>query len=165
MTGRRRIQVGNLWLTIARVHLVAVVVAVFCLAPIVTWGQEARGERTTAAGVYTDDQANRGQVIFGQRCANCHGETLDGEGMAPSLRGREFLSTWQGRPLRRIYSRIISTMPPDDVGSLTEDETLMLVALLLRANKYPAGSTALTRADELDSIIVAPLAGVREPLR
>ena len=133
-----------------------VVLALFGMPAIVAWGQDAGAERSTAAGVYTDDQANRGQAIFGQKCHDCHGETLEGGGMAPSLRGSEFLSSWQGKPLRRMYSRIISTMPPDDVGSLTEAETLALVALVLRANGYPVGAQAVARADELDSIAVAP---------
>ena len=52
-------------------------------------------------------------------------------------------------------------MPPDDAGSLTESETLDLVALVLRANGSPAGTQPLARADELDAIVVAAPAGER----
>jgi hypothetical protein len=55
-------------------------------------------------------------------------------------------------------------MPPDDVGTLTESETLDLVTLVLGANGYPAGSRALARADELDSIVVAPAPEKRDQI-
>jgi hypothetical protein len=116
---------------------------------------DAPAGQTTAAGVYTTGQADRGRGIFEAKCESCHGAALDGGTLAPALTGREFLSSFQEKPLRRMYSRIISTMPPDEVGSLTEAETLALVALLLRANGYPAGERELARADDLNSIVVA----------
>jgi mono/diheme cytochrome c family protein len=118
--------------------------------------QNAAAERSTIAGVYSTDQADRGRGIFDAKCQSCHGAAFEGGTLAPALTGREFLSSFQQKPLRRIYSRIISTMPPDDVGSLTESETLGLVALLLRANGYPEGPDALARADDLNAIVVAP---------
>jgi S-disulfanyl-L-cysteine oxidoreductase SoxD len=118
--------------------------------------QEPTATRTTAAGVYSSEQADRGGTLFELKCETCHGAALDGGTMAPGLKGSEFLSTLEGKPLRRLYSRIISTMPPDDIGGLTESETLALVAFLLRANRYPAGTSALARADDLNGIIVAP---------
>jgi mono/diheme cytochrome c family protein len=161
MIGLRNIQVERLSLKVRRVPGLVAILAVCIVPAFVAWAQEAGDARSTASGVYTDDQANRGQAVFARKCQECHGETLEGAGMAPGLRGSEFLSGWQGKPLRRIYSRILSTMPPDDVGTLTESETLDLVALVLRANGYPAGSRALARADELDSIAVAPPEGKR----
>ena len=132
-----------MWVEISRLPAVVAVLAVIGVPTLLATAQDAGAERSTAAGVYTDEQANRGQAISGRKCHECHGETLDGGTLAPGLRGAEFLQGWQGKPLRRIYSRIISTMPPGDVGSLTESETLDLVALVLRANGYPAGSHAL----------------------
>jgi mono/diheme cytochrome c family protein len=118
--------------------------------------QEPAAARSTIAGVYANEQADRGQVVYDAKCESCHGAAFEGGTLAPGLKGSEFLSSFQGKPLRRIYSRIISTMPPDDVGSLTEVETLALVALVLRRNGYPAGPEALARADDLNEIGVAP---------
>jgi S-disulfanyl-L-cysteine oxidoreductase SoxD len=117
--------------------------------------QDAAAARSTIAGVYANEQADRGQAVSDAKCQSCHGAAFEGGTLAPALKGSEFLSSFQGKPLRRIYSRIISTMPPDDVGSLTESETLALVALVLRSNGYPAGAEALARADDLNSIVVA----------
>ena len=118
--------------------------------------QDVPAGQTTAAGVYTTGQADRGRGIFDAKCESCHGAALDGGTLAPALKGREFLTSFQEKPLRRMYSRIISTMPPDEVGTLTEAETLALVALLLRENGYPAGEREIARADDLNSIVVAP---------
>jgi len=118
--------------------------------------QEPAAARNTAAGIYSSEQADRGQAVFDAKCQSCHGAAFEGGTLAPALKGREFLTPFQGKPLRRIYSRIISTMPPDDVGSLTESETLTLVALVLRANGYAAGPDALARADDLNAIVVGP---------
>jgi mono/diheme cytochrome c family protein len=141
-------------------------IAVLGAAGLLTYGggvtaQIVTSGVNTSAGVYTNEQAAQGQTIFEKRCSACHGSDLGGGDMAPALHGAEFLSAWTGKPLRRIYSRIISTMPPDDVGSLTESETLAVVALVLKANGYPAGSQALARADDLNSIAVTPPAGER----
>jgi mono/diheme cytochrome c family protein len=126
-----------------------------------TLGQESAAGRTTVSGVYSTEQAERGQAIFATRCAACHGPDLGGGDLAPPLHGEEFLSAWTGRPLRRLYSRIISTMPPDDVGSLSEDETVALVALVLKTNGYPVGTQPAGRADDLNAITVVAPEGAR----
>jgi len=131
------------------------IVAAIATAPV-AWAQEPAAARTTTAGIYSSEQADRGQAVFDAKCQSCHGAEFEGGTLAPALKGSEFLTPFQGKPLRRIYSRILSTMPPDDVGSLAENETLDLVALVLRANGYPAGAQPLAHADELDAIVVAP---------
>jgi mono/diheme cytochrome c family protein len=146
------------------VHVASLVAFFAVIGMRLSSGQSAAPERSTADGVYTEDQANRGQALFGRKCHECHGDTLEGGSLAPSLRGSEFLALWHGKPLRRLYSRIISTMPPDDAGSLSESETLDLVALVLRTNGSPAGSRPLADADELNSIVVAASAGKRDEM-
>jgi len=137
------------------------IVAAVATAPVAR-AQEPAAARNTAAGVYSSAQADRGQAVFDAKCQSCHGAAFEGGTLAPALKGSEFLAPFQGKPLRRIYSRIISTMPPDDIGSLTESETLTLVALVLRANGYAAGPDALGRADDLNAIIVAPPPGQQD---
>ena len=165
-TGHSRRTGGRRWLTSHPVRsFVVLFLSTIVGTPVLAGGAEApphaRGTqeaaaRSTAAGVYTSEQADRGRAAFDAKCQSCHGAALDGGTLAPALKGGEFLSGFQQKPLRRLYSRIISTMPPDDVGSLTESETLALVALVLRANGYPAGPEALARADDLNAILVLP---------
>ena len=133
----------------------AMAAALASSAPVAL-AQEPTAGRLTTAGVYSSEEADRGKTVFDAKCQSCHGAALEGGTLAPALKGSEFLASFQLKPLRRIYSRIISTMPSDDIGSLTEAETLALVAFVLQGNGYPAGTAALARADDLNAIVVDP---------
>jgi len=108
---------------------------------------------TVYDGVYTPAQAKSGEAIYHGKCAQCHGEGLTGgENESPALKGDEFISHWQGKPLRTLYSRVISTMPLTDPGSLSEKEVLDLVAYMLQINEYPSGKNAAKSANDLNTI-------------
>jgi cytochrome c len=108
---------------------------------------------TTRDGVYTPAQAASGKDIYTKSCTVCHLESLaGGVNEAPALKGKQFLSGWEGKPLRLLFGRIISTMPSDDPGSLSEQETLDVVAYLLQENGYPAGKRPLGPPDGLNKI-------------
>ena len=47
--------------------------------------------RSVWDGVYSADQAKRGQERYNAQCASCHGQTLEGGESAPPLAGGEFL--------------------------------------------------------------------------
>src|SRR6201999_2454674 len=40
-----------------------------------------------ADGIYTADQAKRGEAAFKKQCSSCHGEALDGVAPSPPLSG------------------------------------------------------------------------------
>ena len=103
-----------------------------------------------AAG-FAPAQAAQGEPIFAAKCALCHGAALQGGDHGPPLKGAGFWTNWQGQPARKLYSRIISTMPFDDPGSLTEAETLAITALIARSNAAADGPSHATAA-ELDGI-------------
>jgi S-disulfanyl-L-cysteine oxidoreductase SoxD len=116
-------------------------------------------ELTIRDGVYSQQQATRGQAVYAAKCSLCHGPALQGgANESPPLRGKRFLADWDQMPLRALYSRILSTMPKADPGSLTTEETLSLVAYVLQQNGFPTSSArSLTSADVLSSIrFVAP---------
>ena len=98
--------------------------------------------RTAKDGVYTPAQAARGKVIFEMRCALCHGDML--EGMAgPPLAGDAFLGAWDKLPISDLVDKIHATMPADAPGTLEPPQVADLVALILQANKFPAGRVEL----------------------
>jgi S-disulfanyl-L-cysteine oxidoreductase SoxD len=102
--------------------------------------------RSTRDGVYTADQAAKGQDLYRGKCQSCH--TTSGHS------GRNFQTNWAaGRPLAVLFSYISQEMPQDAPASLSADESTQLVAYLLRLNGLPAGSTALpSTADALQGI-------------
>jgi mono/diheme cytochrome c family protein len=111
-------------------------------------------ERSVIAGVYTKEQAAAGKQLYSDVCSACHLENLSGDTMAPPMAGDEFISNWENKPLRALYSRIISTMPVDSPGTLPEKTVIDIVAYLLEVNGFPAGDKALEKADELNAIKV-----------
>jgi cytochrome c len=97
------------------------------------------------SGVYTDQQAERGSIVYLRHCARCHGSGLAGDEAAeyPALVGDEFFDLWQDATLARLEERIRAGMPFDRPNTLTQAETVDLVAYLLRSNNAPPGATEL----------------------
>jgi len=116
-----------------------------------------KATQTTWDGVYTPQQAARGDPLYIRTCSHCHQSDLSGgaDG-APELRGAAFLSRWRNRSLWDFYRLITDTMPDDAPGSLTRQQTIDVVAFLLRKNLMPAGSDELPADREtLERIAVA----------
>ena len=114
-------------------------------------------------GVFTEAQARRGQGVYDQNCASCHGPELEGgelEGgdVAPSIAGSDFIVFWTEVPVGSLFERIKVSMPADGPGRLSDEEYTDVLAYLLDASSYPSGESELP-ADKaaLDQImIVAP---------
>ncbi len=103
----------------------------------------AQTPRTVWDGVYTEEQASRGQVLYAGRCAQCHGESLAGAEAAPPLTGTSFASNWEGAPVGDLFERMRMSMPADGPGSLSRAQNADLLAFMLKVGGYPAGASAL----------------------
>jgi mono/diheme cytochrome c family protein len=111
-----------------------------------------------AQGYYTNAQAEAGKQVFDQVCAVCHGQNLAG-GAGPALAGQQFLSVSQFQQVTAYYlfHFMSKHMPANAPGSLSETQYLDLMACVLKANGYRAGSRALTASkDELEAIKIEP---------
>ena len=98
------------------------------------------------SGVYTAAQAEAGRTAYERECAVCHQSNLQGSFEAPQLAGESFLQFWADLSPADLFGRISGSMPPEQVGALTDEAYLDVVAYLLQANGAPAGSDALTAA-------------------
>jgi mono/diheme cytochrome c family protein len=94
-------------------------------------------------GIFTEEQAERGRVVYEAHCSECHGEGLGGGEMAPGLTGVAFRFRWRGLKVADIYDSIQSTMPPEEPGTLGDQAYVDVVAFLLGANGYPTGGREL----------------------
>jgi mono/diheme cytochrome c family protein len=103
---------------------------------------EAQSARTVRDGVFTGAQAARGQAIYQKQCASCHGGKLEGA-QGPPLVADVFLGRWHTEPLADLVSKIRNTMPADAAGTLSPQQSVDLVAFILRAGGFPAGHTDL----------------------
>jgi mono/diheme cytochrome c family protein len=111
--------------------------------------------RAAKDGVYSAEQAARGQAVYKDQCAACHGAALGG-GNAPPLAGDAFLGVWGG-PLSDLVDKIQKTMPQNDPGKLTRQQSADVVAYMLQVGKFPAGRAELRGDDAvLKQIALAP---------
>ncbi len=101
----------------------------------------AQGSGTTLDGVYTSEQAARGQDAYRESCRGCHeGNDQDG----PDLKGPGFIDRWRGDQLNALFTQIRINMPGNRPGSLSEDTYVDILAFLLSANGLPPGSKEMT---------------------
>jgi mono/diheme cytochrome c family protein len=98
--------------------------------------------RTVWDGVYTEAQASRAAMAFGQSCAGCH--ALAAEGKAP-LVGDPFWKSFAQKTVGDLLDFVSANMPNGTPGSLTESTYQDVVALMLKSNGFPAGATELAR--------------------
>jgi mono/diheme cytochrome c family protein len=103
----------------------------------------AQETRSVNDGVYTADQAMRGEGVYKEQCAACHGDNLEGSGPMPPLAGKDFLANWTGKTLGDLYEKTQTTMPATAPGTLTPEQAADIVSYMLSKDNYPTGSAAL----------------------
>lgn len=113
---------------------VLAVVAWAAAAPVSAQSASS-GPRSVLDSVYSEPQADRGEVVFDDVCSSCHA--------ASQFRGDTFSMNWTRRTLRDLYRLIRSSMPQDSPGRLSDQEYIDVVAYLLQLNRYPAGEAEL----------------------
>jgi S-disulfanyl-L-cysteine oxidoreductase SoxD len=107
-------------------------------------------ERSVLDGVYSAEQAEKGEATYGSECALCH--------TTQEFTGRLFQLSWSNRSVHDLFRSIRNTMPFDRPGGLTDEQYSAIVSYLLKLNNYPTGDEALgTSEDDLANIrIEAP---------
>jgi cytochrome c len=103
----------------------------------------AQGQKTTWDKVYTAEQAARGEKLYADNCAMCHGESLGGVEMAPPLAGDLFNSNWEGVALSDLFERMRTSMPQNKPGSLSRAQNADILAHMLKVGNFPAGDAPL----------------------
>lgn len=110
-------------------------------------GAPAAGTPKIWTGVYSAAQAGRGETEFQRACLTCHGFDLQGlAGRGPALSGAAFMTNWETESVANLFTRLKTTMPRNNPGSLTEDVYLDLLAFMLKANDYPTGAADIRTA-------------------
>ena len=113
----------------------------------------AAATRTQWDGIFTDEQATRGEPLYSKTCASCHGAELAGTDKGPVLVGAAFEANWNDTKLGDLSERIRTTMPVDNPGSMTRAQNADVLAFMLKKSGAPAGQTSLpTNVDQLNAI-------------
>jgi S-disulfanyl-L-cysteine oxidoreductase SoxD len=108
----------------------------------------SQSRRSVWDGVFTSDQAKRGQARYAELCASCHGDMLEGGESSPPLAGGAFLANWNTLSVGDLFDRTRSTMPQNKPGSLSREANAEILAYVLSANQFPAGKEVLPPASE-----------------
>lgn len=113
-------------------------------------------QKTTRDKVYSKEQATRGAEIYGTYCDKCHdpAKLPEGKKPPPPIVGAKFKEAWQDKTLGELYTTILTTMPSDGSTVLTADQTLDVLAHLLKLNEYPDGTTALKNDEAMKAIVI-----------
>ncbi len=111
--------------------------------------QSPADTRSVWDGVYTEEQAKRGEAVYRKECGACHGDMLTGGESAPALTGGGFQGNWNGLTLGDLFDRIRKTMPQTSPGRLTRQQGADVLAFMLSINKFPAGKAELYRQSEM----------------
>ena len=86
-------------------------------------------------GVYSEEQAERGEDTYDAVCAYCH--------TTSQFTGASFLRAWSGASLSQFFGLVMGTMPYDAPGSLSQQEYADVVAYILSLNDLPTGEQEL----------------------
>jgi mono/diheme cytochrome c family protein len=117
--------------------------------------------RSVWDGVYSPEQAGRGQTLYMTHCAPCHMPELEGRLAdptgtptgVPGLQDPGFQSKWNGLTLGDLWERIRISMPQEKPGSLSRQINADILAYILQRNALPAGVEELPPEKErLDAI-------------
>lgn len=92
--------------------------------------------RTVRDGVYTAEQAARGERLFASICTSCHE-------LAEFTAAGAYLDDVDGNPLWETFEYVWSKMPEDDPSSLDPQEYAAVLAYLFSMYGLPSGATAL----------------------
>ena len=128
-------------------------VAGVCAAIAVTGSALAAG----ADGIYTAEQAKRGEKIYARECAVCHQSDLTGRRVdgGPALRGKQFTTRWGGLSIQALLKTMEELMPSKHPGSLNRQGYVDVVSFILQSNGLAAGKTALpTSPAALQKVVV-----------
>jgi mono/diheme cytochrome c family protein len=130
------------------------ILVTFVAVIIVTGYSVMRAQQLTLLsvwdGVYTEEQAQRGEPLYKDHCFDCHGEDLEGDAEAPPLAGGTFLTNWDGLTLGNLYLRIRRDMPLNkDAGKLSPSVNADVLAYILSVNHFPSGHAELPHAAEI----------------
>src|SRR5579871_849270 len=120
--------------------------------------QTSTPRKTVWDGVYTEAQAERGMKAYGQSCAGCH--ALAPEGKAP-LVGDSFWKSFSQKTVGDLLEFVTANMPNGKPGSLDAGSYQDIVAVMLKSNGFPAGTTELA-ANTAAGVQIVPKDGSTE---
>ncbi len=124
------------------------VVALVVLAVVGAFRAVSAQEKTQWDGIYTAEQAKRGEMVYSDVCSPCHGPDLGGTDLAPALSGADFAMNWNDMKLADLFDRVSQTMPLSAPGSLSAQQYADVIGFIMQKSGAPAGTTEIPTKKE-----------------
>ena len=105
--------------------------------------------QTVWNGVYTTEQAKRGQDAYTQYCIRCHKPDL--LGIEAAMKGEPFMERRREDNLETLFLDMKATMPRGNPGGLSDQTYTDIISFLLQSNEMPPGSVEL-KPNELEKV-------------
>src|SRR5262247_3798153 len=103
--------------------------------------------KTVWSGIYTTEQAVRGEEAYKARCGRCHSASLEGT-QGNGLVGKDFMDRWREDSMGSLFEFVSEGMPPARRGEgrplISVPTYLDIIAFILSKNDFPAGADPLT---------------------
>jgi cytochrome c553 len=141
-----------------RIFAVSMLLAVTAVAAVTAATEPtavAAQSKTVWDGVYTKQQADRGNASFATYCARCHGAEPNGGEEGRSLTGKPFWESFRENTVDHLLDYVSKNMPNGAGGTLAANTYADLVAFILSRNDLPAGAAELTRESAAGVQIIA----------
>ena len=100
--------------------------------------------KTVWNGVYTDAQAERARATFDSICTRCHTLEPGGSTRGGAVSGDKFWTAFTQKSVGDLLDYVSKNMPNGNGGSLPPSTYNDLVALILKANGFPAGTVEVS---------------------
>jgi mono/diheme cytochrome c family protein len=97
--------------------------------------------QTVWDGVYTANQAARGQTAYLLHCVTCHKADL--LGIEGALKGEPFIERRREDNLETLFLDMRATMPRGNPGGLPDQTYTDIISYLLQSNDMPPGAAEL----------------------
>ncbi len=119
-------------------------------------GAQTNPPKTVWSGVYSQEQAAKGQQEYTTRCSRCHGAELQGT-QSNGLVGKDFMERWREDSVGSLYEFVSNGMPPANRGGgrplISVPEYLDILSYIFSMNQFPAGPKPLA-TEGLDDILI-----------
>lgn len=112
-------------------------------------------------GVYTDEQAERGEQFYRASCSQCHGIRLDGAAEDPDMSGSpavaraRLIRSWEDQSVASLFEYTRGSMPEQNPGSMSNEQIADILAYMFQVSNMPSGDEELSpNPADLGRIIV-----------
>ena len=79
-------------------------------------------------------QATAAEVLYEEHCASCHSSSLRGSAHGAALAGKPFLDKWREQDAQALLSLTMSSMPPGESHTLSQEEHVSLIQYIIEHN-------------------------------